>query len=368
MADRPPGVRVTEVPSGVRLISGTAPSIAAFIGHIDAAAPRKIWSWKEFDEGAGGSGSGAVSPYLADAVCGWFENGGGPCWIAGTGQGGPLAGYQAALAALDSTLTIVVTPDLWEAQDDGAVIAKTVARHCADARNRMALLHTAQEAEPTEVPALLGLDEEEAQFTTVYYPWLNVHGVDGGGEMAVPPSGHVAGVWARTDTGRGVHKAPANTAVLQATGLQRNLTDDEQADLNSVGVNCLRSFPGQGLLVWGARTLAVGGDWTYLHIRRLANYLQSSIADSLRWVVFEPNDDNLRAAVHASVTTFLTRQWQAGALQGKSAAEAFYVVCDETNNTSDDIAAGVFVVDVGFAAIRPAEFIFMRITQQLAEA
>ncbi|MFD9336609.1 hypothetical protein ACFWBF_19725 [Streptomyces sp. NPDC060028] len=145
-----------------------------FIGPIKAAAPRQIRSWKEFGEGAGGSDS-----YLADAVHGWFENGGGAYWVAGTGSAGQLAGYEDALAFLDTEVNIVMTPDLWEAQDDGAVIAKTVARHCANVQTRMALLHTSKEAEPAEVPELLGLDEEEAQFATIYYPW-SVPSADGG--------------------------------------------------------------------------------------------------------------------------------------------------------------------------------------------
>lgn len=351
--------------SGPRLITGVETSVAAFIGHIHAASPRLIRSWQEFTD-AGDFSSLSVAPYLADAVRGWFGNGGGYCWIAGTGQGGPLAGYQAALVALDSAVTTVVTPDLWETQEDGAVIAKTVARHCAD-RNRMALLHTAKDADPAEVPALLGLDGEEAQFTTVYYPWLNVSGIDGGEAKTVPPSGHVAGIWAQTDKKRGVHKAPANEAVRAATARHRDLTDPVQAPLNEAGVNCLRPFPDRGLLVWGAPTLAPTREWKYLNVRRLANYLQASIAQGTDWAVVEPNNDDLREAVHASVTAFLWNQWQQGALRGGTPDEAFHVICDETNTPSDSTAEGTLVIDVGFAAIRPKEFTQLKITQQLAD-
>ncbi|MEV7003895.1 phage tail sheath subtilisin-like domain-containing protein [Streptomyces sp. NPDC093982] len=346
-----------------RVITDAATSIAAFIGHFDVASPRRVRSWSEFGNGVKGARSTAVSPYLADAMRGWFENGGGPCWIAGAGEGGPLAGYEAALAALDVEVTIVVTPDLWESQDDGAVIAKAVARHCVDARNRMALLHTKKDAEPAKVPALLGLDGEEAQFTTVYYPWLTVN--DGnGGEKAVPPSGHVAGVWARVDGERGVHKTPANTAVRGAAGLQHSLTDSEHGELNDAGVNALRVFPGQGVLVWGARTLASDTEWKYLSVRRLANYLYASIVDGTSWASFESNGDELQAAVRAQVATFLTAQWRRGALQGARPAEAFFVICDDSNNPSD--SAGALSIDVGFAAVRPAEFVQLRITQVMA--
>ncbi|MEU0149918.1 phage tail sheath C-terminal domain-containing protein [Streptomyces sp. NPDC006288] len=369
MADLAPGVSLGETPGGTRLIVGAATSIAAFVAHIDAVAPRRLRTWRDFGEGEGASGSGAVSPFLAAAVYGWFENGGGECWIAGAGQGGPLAGYQAALEELNSMVTIVVTPDLWEGEDDGAVVAKAVARHCADTR-RMALLHTLKEAEPAEVPGLLGLDEEEAQFTTVYYPWLNVRGVDEGEwvERAVPPAGHIAGIWARIDAERGVHRAPANTAVHGARSLQRNLTDGEQAQISEARVNCLRSFLSEGLLVWGARTLASEEeDWTYLNVRRLANYLYASIADGTRWSAFESNGEKLQATVRADVTAFLTAQWRTGALVGKTPQESFYVVCDETNNPGDGTAAGTLVIDVGFAAVRPAEFIRIQITQQVTE-
>ncbi|MGW7461877.1 phage tail sheath subtilisin-like domain-containing protein [Streptomyces sp. NPDC054797] len=227
----------------VQTITGAATSVAAFIGRIGVESPRKVRSWSEFGKAVEGSASAATLSYLGDAVYGWFENGGGPCWIAGVGEGGSVSEYEAALAGLDAEVTIVVTPDLWESQGEGAVIAKAVARHCVDARNRMALLHTAQDAEPAKVPALLGLDDEEAQFTTVYYPWLKV--ADGnGGEKAAPPTGHVAGIWARTDAERGVHKAPANAGVRGVSGLQRTLTDAEQAEINEAGVNCLRAFPG----------------------------------------------------------------------------------------------------------------------------
>ncbi|GHB85318.1 hypothetical protein GCM10010347_65270 [Streptomyces cirratus] len=345
-----------------RLITGPATSIAAFIGHLHVESPRKVGSWTEFTEGVEDAGSAVVSPYLADAVYGWFANGGGPCWIAGAGEGGPFSGYEAALEALAPEVTIVVAPDLWETRDDGAVIAKAVAGHCVAAGNRMALLHTAQDAEPAKVPALLGLGPEEARFTTVYYPWLKVPGDE---EKMAPPCGHVAGIWARTDAERGVHRAPANTGVRGALGLQRVLTDEEQGEINGVGVNCLRVFPGQGLVVWGARTLATDDEWKYLSVRRLASFLRSAITDGTRWAAFEPVDEHLLSSVRASVTEFLMSQWRAGALPGKSPEEAFYVTCDETNNPASS-TEGTVVIDVGFAPVRPAEFTHLRVTQQAA--
>ncbi|MFJ6722427.1 phage tail sheath family protein [Streptomyces sp. NPDC091259] len=311
-------------------------------------------------------GSTAVSPFLAYAVYGWFANGGGDCWVAGAGEGGPHTGYEAALAALPAATprwTIVVVPDLWETQDDGAAIAKMVARHCADARNRMALLHTAQDAEPGKVPALLDLDPEEAQFTTVYHPWLHVSAGGGAKDKVVPPSGHVAGTWARTDNEQGVHMAPTDVGIREANGLERTLTDAEQGELNDAGVNCLRAFPGQGLLVCGARTLATDPEWRNLHVRRLANHLWTSIAQGTGWAVFEQNDERLHATVRASVTSFLADQWRCGALKGETADQAFHVTCDAGNNPGQGTDSGQIVIDVGFAAARPAEFTTIRITR-----
>lgn len=189
MNDRAPGVSSNDLSSsGVRPPSGSSTSIAALVGHLQAGEPRRITTWKEFDkdtpmadeEKRAAESGGARSPYLADAVSGWFANGGGTCWIVGAGQDGSIAGYEAALASLDPEVNIVITPDLWEGGDDGAMIARVIARHCAAAPTRMALLHTAKDADAAALPKRLGLNEEEAQYTTVYHPWLSVSGTSRG--------------------------------------------------------------------------------------------------------------------------------------------------------------------------------------------
>ncbi len=356
--------------SGVRIIVGTGTSTAAFVAPLKsgAAEPRRVRGWREFVQlySVGAEGGGDAGTNLAEAVHGFFANGGTDCYVVGT-AGDTLADCAVGLAALETVadVNIVVAPDLWRAESEAPAIAKAIAGHCARSGNRMALLHTGQGAsvaDAVKTPALFGLDDTEAQFTTVYYPWVEVPGVEGTART-VPSCGHLAGVWARTDAERGVFKAPANQNVRGASALDRTLTDDENGELNAVGVNCLRVFPERGLLVWGARTLSTGRDWKYVNVRRLVNHLTDSIRTSTTWAAFEPNDERLWASLDSVVTLFLNDQWRQGALMGRTPQEAFYVLCDRTNNSAETVKAGRVVIDVGIAPVRPAEFITFRIVQ-----
>ncbi|MER6847044.1 phage tail sheath subtilisin-like domain-containing protein [Streptomyces flaveolus] len=354
--------------SAVQMIKGAGTATAAFVAPLqggDFAQPRRVGSWRQFTE-QGAEDGGAN---LAEAVYGFFANGGSACYVVGTAGDGPGA-CTAALHALEDVpeVNIVVLAELWRSEADAPAIAKAAAGHCVRAGNRMALLHTKQDASASDavkVPALFGLDEEEAAFTTVYYPWVKVPGVKGA-ERVAPPSGHVAGVWARTDAERGVHKAPANQVVRGAVHLTTALTDKDQAPLNEAGVNCLRAFPGQGLLVWGARTLSTHCEWRYLNVRRLVNFLTESVRTSTAWACFEPNDDSLRASLRAAVTSFLTDQWRQGALLGRTPDEAFYVICDESNNPPQS-AAGKITLIFAVAPMRPAEFVTVTIEHDIAQ-
>jgi phage tail sheath protein FI len=173
----------------------------------------------------------------------------------------------------------------------------------------------------------------------------------------------MAGVWARSDGTRGVHKAPANEVVRGAISLELNITKGEHDQLNPVGINCIRSFPGRGIRVWGARTLSSDPAWRYINVRRLFNYLEESILEGTQWVVFEPNDMDLWERVKRTVNSFLVRVWRDGALFGATPAEAFYVKCDSENNPSETIDAGQLIVDIGVAPVKPAEFVVFRIAQ-----
>jgi phage tail sheath protein FI len=197
----------------------------------------------------------------------------------------------------------------------------------------------------------------------MYWPWVKVFDPASGGNRFVPPSGHVAGIWSRSDDTRGVHKAPANEVVRGALALELQITKAEHDLLNPVGINCLRSFPGRGIRVWGARTLSSDPAWRYLSVRRLFNYLEESILNGTQWVVFEPNDHALWAKIRRTIAAFLVNEWRKGALFGLTPAEAFYVKCDEETNPAEGIDAGQVVCEIGVAPVKPAEFVVFRLAQ-----
>ncbi|MFC5143401.1 phage tail sheath family protein [Streptomyces aureoversilis] len=315
---------------------------------------------------------------LAESVYGFFANGGTSCYVLRLDPTKELAaqvdgdpGTRTGLAGLKTVpeVTMVAVPDLWSKGTDaatGATVISKVVGHCTTMRNRLALLEPPPGTKPGDVPGFLtklaSPDTSDAEFTTLYYPWVDVPGVDGS-PRTVPPCGHIAGVWARTDTERGVFKAPANQNLRGVLTLPTLLTEARHGELNDKGVNCLRVFPDRGLLVWGARTRSSSRDWKYLNVRRLVSFLSDSIRQSTTWAVFEPNDDRLWATLRHSVTSFLTDQWRQGALQGRTPDEAFYVICDATNNTPTTIDNGEVHCDIGIAPVRPAEFVHFTITQ-----
>ena len=159
----------------------------------------------------------------------------------------------------------------------------------------------------------------DSKYAAMYWPWVKVFDPASGMNIYVPPSGHMAGVWGRNDDTRGVHKAPANEVIRGAITLETSLTKTEQELLNPIGINCIRAFPGRGIRVWGARTLSSDPAWRYLNVRRLFNYLEESILDGTKWVVFEPNDDALWAKVRRTIASFLVNEWRKGALFGLTA-------------------------------------------------
>ncbi|MEW2409627.1 phage tail sheath family protein [Streptomyces griseoviridis] len=315
---------------------------------------------------------------MADAVSGFFANGGASCYIVALSAekqfAAELAGdpdKHTGLAGLESVrdVSMVAVPDLWTSGPQEAVgiqYTQQVVTHCVAMGERLAIVDPPPGLKPAALKTFvdkLPRTDADAAFTTVYYPWVTVIGKVGEKAADVPGCGHVAGIWARTDAERGVFKAPANQNLRGITGLPTLLTDAVQGELNERGVNCLRSFPGQGYLVWGARTRSTSRDWVYLNVRRLVCFLAESIRLSSTWAVFEPNDERLWATLRYSVETFLTDQWRQGALQGRTAQEAFFVTCDETNNTPETIDQGKVICDIGVAPARPAEFVHFTLTQ-----
>ncbi|MCA9821858.1 MAG: phage tail sheath family protein, partial [Dehalococcoidia bacterium] len=239
--------------------------------------------------------------------------------------------------------------------------------HCERMGDRVAIIDT-----PPGLTAQQVLDWRmntagyDSNYAAMYYPWVQVANPTPGAastSMMMPPSAHVAGIWARSDSERGVHKAPANEVVRGALGLEINVTHGEQGLLNPQGVNCIRAFPGRGIRVWGARTISSDPEWRYLNVRRLFNFVEKSIEGGTQWAVFEPNDYMLWQKVKRDVGSFLTNVWLSGALFGRTPEQAFFVKCDEENNPQSTRDAGQLIVDIGLAPVKPAEFVIFRIAQ-----
>ncbi|WP_054049633.1 phage tail sheath subtilisin-like domain-containing protein [Alloactinosynnema sp. L-07] len=274
------------------------------------------------------------------------------------------------LEALDE-VTMLCVPDLMAALERGALTMEDVKAvqlamiaHCELMADRVAILDTPPGLKAQEVKDWrMDFAGYDSKYAALYWPWIKVADPVAGKQVFVPPSGHMAGIWARNDSSRGVHKAPANEVIRGAVTLELNITKGEHDLLNPIAVNCIRSFRGQGIRVWGARTLSSDPEWRYLNVRRLFNYVEKSILQGTNWVVFEPNDPKLWDSVKRTVTMFLRRVWRDGALFGRTPAEAFFVKCDEENNPPENRDVGILTVEIGIAPVKPAEFVVFRISQ-----
>ncbi len=274
------------------------------------------------------------------------------------------------LEAVDE-ITMVCVPDLMSAYQQGAIDQETVKAvqlamiaHCELMGDRIAILDpppglNAQQVKEWRVDRA-GYD---SKYAALYWPWVKAADPASGKNIHMPPSGFVAGIWGRNDDTRGVHKAPANEVVRGAISLEVQITKNEHDLLNPVGINCLRSFPGRGIRVWGARTLSSDPAWRYLNVRRLFNYLEESILNGTNWVVFEPNDDALWAKIRRTISAFLVNEWRKGALFGLTPDEAFYVKCDRETNPAEGIDAGQVLCQIGVAPVKPAEFVIFQLSQ-----
>jgi phage tail sheath protein FI len=274
------------------------------------------------------------------------------------------------LEAVDE-VTMVAVPDLMSAYQAGALDLEAVQAvqlamiaHCELMGDRVAIIDPPPALSPQQVKEWR-VDKAgyDSKYAAMYYPWVKVFDPATSTNIFVPPSGSVAGIWARNDDTRGVHKAPANEVVRGAIALDVQLTKGEHDMLNPVGVNCIRAFPGRGIRIWGARTLSSDPAWRYLNVRRLFNYLEESILNGTQWVVFEPNDDALWARIRRTISAFLINEWRKGALFGLTPDEAFYVKCDRETNPAEAIDAGMVTCEVGVAPVKPAEFVVFRLAQ-----
>lgn len=268
-------------------------------------------------------------------------------------------------------VTMLCVPDLMAAYkkrlidlDGVKAVQQAMIDHCELMKDRVAILDTPPGYNAQRV---LEWKREKSGFNSafaaLYWPWVKVLDPSTGENIYVPPSGHMAGIWSRSDSERGVHKAPANENVRGVLDIETKVTPGEHDLLNPEGINVIRSFPGRGIRVWGARTLSSDTTWQYLNVRRLFNYIEESIVEGTQWAVFEPNDFDLWQRLRRSVTAFLTKSWRDGALFGAKPDQAFYVKCDEETNPSDQRELGQVTIEVGIAPTKPAEFVVFQVRQ-----
>jgi phage tail sheath protein FI len=392
-----PGVYIEEVSTGARPIQAVGTSTAGFVGIAPdpAARPHEavaVNNWSQFVKIF--APEGTTSTPLSHAVYGFFLNGGRRCFVVNVGAGGSVLGGGRERQGLDvlkevDEVAIVAVPGFTDAASWDAALG-----HCEDRKDRVAVLDAPAEirdptlftvpasagparrrgkegeetTEPSAAPAAVRPRSSDKGYGAFYFPWIQVADPlapprSKNPLVFVPPSGHLAGIYARSDAARGVHKAPANEVIVGALDLSYRVTHDEQGELNSSGINCIRLFQ-RDIRVWGARTLADGAsEWRYLNVRRLFNMIEESIAIATRWVVFEPNNYALWSALRRDVSAFLRLLWRDGALLGRTPEEAFFVKCDEETNPPESIDAGRVVVVIGIAPVKPAEFIIFRIGQ-----
>jgi len=342
-----PGVYVEEVRFPAR-IEGVPTSAAGFIA-VTGSGPLlgPLTSFADFERAA----TGNLGVNLPLAVRGFFDNGGERCFVAQVAAGESLEPGLAALAA--EKISILCCPDEALVQNAAAILAA----HCENRKDCMCILQSLHAVVPTATHQ----PPVHSSYVAYYYPWVTVPSLDGTSSVTIPPCGHIAGIYAQTDNARGVWHAPANVALAGVTALSHDLTDAESDELNTGGINTLRRFSGQGVKVWGARTTSTDTNWLYVNIRRFFIFLEESIQKGTQWAVFEPNGPKLWASVHASIENFLENLWQQGALQGATRQDAFFVKCDLTTMTQDDVDNGRLICIVGIAAVRPAEFVIIQI-------
>lgn len=388
-----PGVYIEEISSGLRPIQAVPTSIAAFIGIASDPSARvgeavRIENWSSFarifvrDK--------TTTTHLANAVYGFLTNGGSTCYVVNMGQAANLTQALNELERIDE-IAIVAAPGFSDAITHDAVLT-----HCERLRDRVAVLDApnhvadiqaltlvatveAKKKDPKEgdpAAAVMAKDKKGGArarisaggFGAFYYPWIVAKDPVKGEVIEMAPSGHVAGIYARTDATRGVHKAPANEVIRGAVGVSHRVTREEQGTLNPAGVNCIRYFGQTGVRVWGARTLdEAASEYRYVPVRRFVCMVSESLEEALQWVVFETNHEPLWKAIRRDITAFLTLLWRQGMLKGETPEQAFFVKCDSETNPEDVIAAGQVVTTIGLSVVKPAEFVVIRISQQAGE-
>jgi uncharacterized protein len=339
---------------------------------IKAGEPKLCTNFGEFKKFFGDFAGDTKHNYLTHAVYGFFNNGGSRCYVMRVAKEDDIPKFLVNFEAIDE-IAIVAAPGLTDAN-----IRSQLVIHCkVKTQDRFAIFDCDETIEDSGKNLDLTLLAKggnkvppNSDYAAFYFPWIQVFDPvekltnKNDGLVYMPPSGHLAGVYARVDTQRGVFKAPANEPVLGALGLKYRIGKAQQDGLNPHGVNCIRDLNGN-LTVWGART--VGGDANtdlkYINVRRTLLFLRESIDEGTQWVVFEPNTPALWQKITRNITAFLTNVWRSGALFGTTPQEAFFVKCDAETNPPDLRELGQVVTEIGVAIVRPAEFVIFRISQ-----
>jgi hypothetical protein len=346
---------------------GFLTGVPVFLGYA-VDGPDQLWEpqlitlWPQFETTFGGS---PEHGYLADAVRGFFENDGLRCYVLRLEPwGGLRAEHQRgleAIAVLDDA-DLVCAPDVMFTGDPQvdpdphavAAMQRDILDSCHADGHRFAILDAVPRRVTTQRADL------DSDHGALYHPWVWTQGPDRAPRY-VPPCGHVAGAYSRSDRAVGVHKAPANEVIEGVLDLQANLGDRDVGGFNEAGINCLRAFPGRGVRVWGARTLSADPAWRYVNVRRVLLTMERWLERFMGSLVHEPNDVRLWVHIMRDLAGYLEGLYQRGALKGRTPEEAFYVKCDHETNPPDVIDAGMVVTEIGVAPVAPAEFVVVRI-------
>ncbi|MDO8474615.1 MAG: phage tail sheath subtilisin-like domain-containing protein [Candidatus Rokubacteria bacterium] len=373
-----PGVYVEEMSIHLKPIEGVPTSTAGFIGPCHKGPIKRatlVTSLADFERTYGSGrrlrldGGAPRSNYTWHAVRAFFKEGGRRLYVARVPRW-KAGDCQKALKCFEATeeISIVAAPGSTFGHEDGGTgtaIAKVLIEHAERMRYRFAVLDSGPGQSIEDVRAMrAGLTSSKA---ALYYPWVRVKDPRNARELSLPPSGFVAGIYARVDLARGASKPPANEVVKLAVGLDHKVTEASLTVLNSESINCIRAFAPRDFRVWGGRTLSADSEWKYVNVRRLFIYLEASIDKGTQWAVFEPNAEPLWAKIRRAVEDFLTSEWRSGRLPGSRPEEAFFVKCDRSTMTQADIDQGRLICVVGVAVVRPSEFVIFRIGQWTAD-
>ena len=359
-------------------IEGGPTSTTGFIGPCHDGPTKRailVTSLADFERTYGGRrrlrlDGGALMPnYTWHAVRAFFKEGGRRLYVARVPRW-QARDCEKALRYLEAAegISIVAAPGstFWHQHaGEGAAIANALLEHVERMRYRFAVLDSGPGHSIENVRAMrAGFASARA---ALYYPWVRVKDPMNGRQLSLPPSGFVAGIYARVDLARGASKPPGNEVVKLAVGLDHKVTEAERTVLNRESINCIRSFGSRGFWIWGGRTLSEDAEWKHVNVHRYLAFLEASIDKGTQWAVFEPNGGPLWANIRRAVEDFLTNEWRSGSSPGRRSEEAFFVKCDRSTMTQADNDRGRLICLVGVAAVRPAEFVIFRIGQWTAD-